>query len=87
MPTGRATSDATAARILGCDCGQFNLGKSLGIDTVAQGVETEEQARFLSAQGCDFAQGFLYGKAMPAAAVPALIESCGAGAPVRSAAP
>ena len=63
----------------------INLGKSLGIDTVAEGVETEEQARFLSAQGCDFAQGFLYGKAIPVAAVPALIANWEAGAPLRAA--
>jgi diguanylate cyclase (GGDEF)-like protein/PAS domain S-box-containing protein len=52
----------------------INLGKSLGIKTVAEGVETEEQAVFLAGQGCDFGQGFLYGRAVAAAEMPALIR-------------
>jgi EAL domain-containing protein (putative c-di-GMP-specific phosphodiesterase class I) len=52
----------------------INLGKSLGIKTVAEGVETEEQAAFLSEQGCDFGQGFLYGRAIAAREMPALIR-------------
>ena len=30
--------------------------------TVAEGIETEEQAEFLRSIGCKIAQGFLYGK-------------------------
>jgi diguanylate cyclase (GGDEF)-like protein len=52
----------------------INLGKSLGIKTVAEGVETEEQALFLTEQGCDFGQGFLYGRAIAASEMPALIR-------------
>jgi EAL domain-containing protein (putative c-di-GMP-specific phosphodiesterase class I) len=52
----------------------INLGKSLGIKTVAEGVETREQAAFLAEQGCDFGQGFFYGKAIAAADMPALIR-------------
>jgi EAL domain-containing protein (putative c-di-GMP-specific phosphodiesterase class I) len=36
------------------------LSRNLGISTVAEGVETEPQARFLANAGCDIAQGFLY---------------------------
>jgi len=42
------------------------LGHSLGIRVIAEGVEQEEQAGFLSDIECDELQGFLYGKPMPA---------------------
>ncbi len=45
----------------------IELGRSLGIAVVAEGIETEEQARFLEKSGCAFAQGYLYGKPMDAA--------------------
>jgi len=41
------------------------LGAKLGIATVAEGVETAEQAGFLRGLGCNTAQGFLYGRPMP----------------------
>ena len=44
------------------------LGHSLGLQIVAEGVETEQQSRILMRHGCDFAQGFLYGRPEPAQA-------------------
>ncbi len=41
------------------------LSKRLGVETIAEGVETEEQAFFLRNLGCNDAQGWLYAKAMP----------------------
>ena len=38
------------------------LGHDLGLTTVAEGVETEEQAAMLSAMGCKLAQGWLFGE-------------------------
>lgn len=43
----------------------IGLGKNLGLEIIAEGVETETQLEYLRAQGCDIAQGYLY--ARPAA--------------------
>ena len=42
------------------------MGHSLGLTLVAEGVETAEQRRFLTDQGCDRIQGYLLGRPMPA---------------------
>ncbi len=42
------------------------LGQSLGLKTVAEGIETEEQAAMLLWFGCELGQGWLFGKAVPA---------------------
>jgi PAS domain S-box-containing protein len=44
----------------------LGLGQSLGLRTVAEGVETQEQADMLLWLGCDMGQGWLYGKPQPA---------------------
>ncbi|MHB8799578.1 MAG: sensor domain-containing protein [Thermoanaerobaculia bacterium] len=44
----------------------INLAHSLKLNVVAEGVETEEQARLLRLLGCDEMQGFLFSKAVPA---------------------
>ncbi|MCY1246498.1 putative signaling protein [compost metagenome] len=44
----------------------INVGKSLHIGVVAEGVETTEQRDFLLANDCYEAQGYLYGRPMPA---------------------
>ncbi len=46
-----------------------NLAHALGFAVIAEGVETQEQSEVLTAIGCEFAQGFLYGRAVPAADV------------------
>jgi diguanylate cyclase (GGDEF)-like protein len=44
-------------------CGVIvSIAKCLGIDAVAEGVETERQLEFLVEQGCECAQGYLFGK-------------------------
>jgi EAL domain-containing protein (putative c-di-GMP-specific phosphodiesterase class I) len=45
----------------------INLGHSLGLNVVAEGVEDQGQLDFLRASGCDEMQGFLFSAAVPAA--------------------
>lgn len=42
------------------------MGHSLGLSLIAEGVETEEQLRFLTDHGCDRVQGYFLGRPMPA---------------------
>ena len=50
------------------------LGFSLGIKVVAEGIETEEQETRLLELGCEFGQGFLFSRAVPASRVPGLVQ-------------
>ena len=43
----------------------INIAKCKHIETIAEGMENPEQVRILRELGCDFAQGYLYGKPMP----------------------
>jgi sensor c-di-GMP phosphodiesterase-like protein len=43
------------------------MAQSLGLEVVAEGVETTAQAAFLRNERCEEAQGHLYGKALSAA--------------------
>lgn len=49
------------------------LGNSLGLDVIAEGVETEAQLAFLAEHGCRQYQGYLFGKPVPVAAFEALL--------------
>jgi PAS domain S-box-containing protein len=51
------------------------LGHSLGLITVAEGVETEQQADMLFWLGCELGQGWLYGKAVPADEIPNFVTA------------
>jgi len=51
-------NDAAIARAV------LRLGETLGLEVVAEGVETEPQHVFILSEGCSFSQGFLYGRPM-----------------------
>ena len=53
----------------------ITLGRSLGLDVVAEGVETEEQRKLLVELGCTHAQGYLFSRPVPAADVERLLMS------------
>jgi len=44
-----------------------SLGRSLGLDVTAEGVETDEQRQFLCATGCNELQGYLLSRPLPEA--------------------
>jgi diguanylate cyclase (GGDEF)-like protein len=50
-------------------CAVAGLGRTLQLDTTAEGVETDEQFELLRAAGCTQAQGFLFSRPVPAAAL------------------
>lgn len=41
------------------------MAKRIGIETLAEGVETDEQYTFLKNIGCEKVQGYLFGKPLP----------------------
>lgn len=47
----------------------IDIGNSLGVDVVAEGVETQDQADFLRSIGCAFAQGYLFHRPEPSGAI------------------
>jgi diguanylate cyclase (GGDEF)-like protein/PAS domain S-box-containing protein len=53
----------------------IDLGRSLSLHTLAEGVERQEQAQILMAAGCRFAQGYLFSWPLPAHEFKAFLDS------------
>ena len=74
--------DASFVRSMDCSKGQkivsavAALGKALGLPVTAEGVETPEAAQALREIGCDHAQGYFFGRPVPAADAAELLKHC-----------
>ena len=53
----------------------LQLAESLGMSVVAEGIETVEDARILQELGCDFGQGYVFGRPQPIEQCVALVRS------------
>jgi len=66
------TNDAAIAGTI------ITLGRSLGLQVIAEGVETEEQRAFLAHQGCHRYQGYLCCRPLPIEQLEAFLDRAGA---------
>jgi diguanylate cyclase (GGDEF)-like protein len=64
------TDDRAAALVAAV----VDLGRTLGMDVVAEGVETSGQLAALRGMGCHFVQGWLLGRPMPAGELPGFLD-------------
>ncbi len=51
------------------------LARNLGLEPLAEGIETEEQRNFLLTHGCELGQGFYFSRPVPDAEIPALYHA------------
>ncbi|RYG28286.1 EAL domain-containing protein, partial [bacterium] len=51
------------------------LGRAMGMDVVAEGIETSFEASTMQALGCDFMQGYYFARALPVADVEPFVTS------------
>jgi PAS domain S-box-containing protein len=73
-------SDRESRKIVAAVVG---LGNSLGMATLAEGVETEEQADILLWLGCDLGQGWHYGHPLPAERIPEMVAAAAQARSIR----
>ena len=62
----------------------ITLAHNLRLKVVAEGVETEEQLRFLHLLHCDEIQGYLFSKPLPSDLLISLLDTHSGRLPVRS---
>jgi EAL domain-containing protein (putative c-di-GMP-specific phosphodiesterase class I) len=81
LPVDRIKVDRSFVAGLGHDANAemivraiITLGRNLGVQVVAEGVERKSQVDFLRSENCDFAQGYYLGLPMPAETFAALLR-------------
>jgi len=81
LPLDRLKIDRSFVMDIGTNAGDdiisraiINLSNSLGMDTVAEGIENTDQLEFLRREGCEIGQGYLFSKPLPADAVMAFMD-------------
>ena len=81
LPLDKIKIDKSFVRDMGADEGDasivraiIQLGRSLGMLVVAEGVETAEQERYLIEEGCNEGQGYHYSKPLPATELLSLLQ-------------
>jgi EAL domain-containing protein (putative c-di-GMP-specific phosphodiesterase class I) len=65
---GHSPDDAAIVRAI------LSLADTLAFEVTAEGVETDQQRRLLSAMGCSRGQGFLFSPAVPPAQIEAAVR-------------
>jgi diguanylate cyclase (GGDEF)-like protein len=68
------STDADSAAII---TAITTLGRTIGLTVTAEGVETEDQRRFLATTGCTELQGYLFARALPENEIAALLKTEG----------
>ena len=53
----------------------ITMGRELGFEVIAEGVEEEQQVEVLRKKGCDFIQGYVWGRPMSLSDVQSIVES------------
>ena len=81
LPLDQLKIDQTFVRDIATDssdkaivCTIIAMSHSLGMDVIAEGVETEEQCQFLLKNGCVHFQGYLFGRPVPIEQFEALLK-------------
>lgn len=80
LPLDKIKIDKSFVQDIGQDEGAtivravIQLGRSLGMTVIAEGVETPEQEAYLIAEGCEEGQGYYYSKPLPAREMTALLQ-------------
>ncbi|NJO67685.1 MAG: EAL domain-containing protein [Rhodospirillales bacterium] len=82
LPVNKLKVDQSFVRSLDTDADDemiartvLALGQGLGLETLAEGIETPDQLALLNSWGCNAGQGFLLARPMPASALPAFLET------------
>ncbi len=82
FPISKLKIDQSFVKELGVDTNDtaivnsvIALGKSMGLEVIAEGIETVDQLELLKKEGCDQGQGYLFSKPLPVAQLSSLLDS------------